>query len=197
MTAWHVAQLAIAFIAIAQLARSARSIAWRAPSDARALVDAAAIALSARQAELARALVSACQPAWTAQILTAGLAGPEGETPREAMNELCSMLVTHEADRLRTVGALGRIAGPLAFLAIVLELAAAFGPGHGLAALQRGLVESIAIGHAALSFAIGLSTMMACTLGATFLRERLRALTEELKRAREALIRVLEPTPDM
>jgi hypothetical protein len=59
------------------------------------------------------------------------------------------------------------------------------------------LVESIAIEHAALSFAIGLSTMIACTLGATFLHERLRALSEELKRAREALIRALEPKPDM
>lgn len=197
MTAWHAAQLALTCFALAQLARAGLAIVWRAPCDAGALSDSVAVALSGRQAQLARALVASCKPAWAARLLELGLDPNEHGTPREAMEELRASLVSREAERLRAVGALGRMAGPLAFLAIVLELGAAFSPGHGLLALQRGLVQSIAIQHAALSFAIGLATTVACTAGATFMRQRLHALSDELKRAREALCRTGQLEPDM
>ena len=197
MTGWHVAQLALTCIAIAQLARAARSIVWLAPSDGRALAETFAVAIRGRQLGLARAIVEACRPAWTARMLDAALAEGEGAEPKDAMDEVRSELVGEQADRLRALAALGRIAGPLAFLAIVLELAAAFGPGHGLIALQQGLVQSIAIERAALSFALGLATTLSCIAGATFLRERLRALSDELKRAREVAARALRAEPDM
>jgi len=197
VTAWHAAQLAVTVLALVQLTRVARAVLWTAPCDARVLSDAVTVSLAGRQPELARRLASAAQPAWAAQMTTLGLSDPEGVTPRDAMDDLRSTLVGKQADRVRALAALGRIAGPLAFLAIVLELAAAFGPGHGLLALQRGLVQSLAIERAVLSFAIGLATTLACTLAARFLRERLRVLSDELKQAREALLRALEPMADM
>lgn len=207
MTWWHAAQLAVAAVALAQLARAAKVIAWDAPCDPRALLDACGVALAGGQPELARALAGGCRPAWLARLAEAGIeAELEGASEtgardraraREAMDELAAALVLAEADRLRGLAGLGRIAGPLAFLAIVLELAAAFGPGHGLLALQAGLVQSIAIERAALSLAIGVATTMTCVLAATFLRDRLRALGDELKKGREALLRVREAAPDM
>jgi hypothetical protein len=197
VTAWHLAQLAVSMLALAQLGRVARAVLWIAPCDARMLVEAIAVSLAGRQRDLARRLASSAEPAWAAQMTTLGLADPEADTPRNAMDDLRAALVGFEAERVRALAALGRIAGPLAFLAIVIELAAAFGPGHGLLALQRGLVQSLAIERAALSFAVGLATTLVCTLGARLLGERLRALSEELKQAREALLRALEPTADM
>lgn len=197
MTGWHVAQLVLTCIAIAQLVRTARAIVWLGPGDGRALAEAFAVAIRGRQRALARAFVEACRPAWAAQMLDAALVEGEDERPQDAMDEVRSELVGEQADRLRALAALGRIAGPLAFLSIVLELGAAFGPGHGLMALQQGLVQAIAIERAALSFALGLATTLGCIAGATFLRERLRALSDELKRAREVAARALRSEPDM
>jgi hypothetical protein len=197
VTAWHAAQLALFGLALVQLARAAHAIVWRGPSDARALAEAFAIAIRGRQPELARAIAGACLPAWSAQMLEAALEEHEGVRPVEAMEDVRGMLVGDQADRLRALAAVGRIAGPLAFLSIVLELGAAFGPGHGLMALQRGLVQSIAVERAALSFAIGIATTLASTASATFLRERLRSLSDELKRAKEIAARALRADPDM
>jgi hypothetical protein len=197
VTAWHVAQLVLTAVALAQLVRTARAIVWTAPCDVRALCDSVGVALLGQQRDLAVALIAASRPAWAAQLLELALDPTEQDSPREAMDELRSSLVGRQADRLSTLGSLGRMAGPLAFLAIVLELSAAFSPGHGLLALQRGLVQSIAIQHAALSFAIGLATTVACTASATFMRERLRGLSDDLTRTREAMIKALEPEPDM
>lgn len=197
MTGWHAAQLALFGLALIQLARTARTVVWQAPSDARALADAFAVAIRARQPQLAGSIARACLPAWSAQMLGAALDKGEGARPEEAMEDVRGMLVGDHADRLRTLAAFGRVAGPLAFLAIVLELGAAFGPGHGLIALQRGLVQSIAVERAALSFAIGIATTLASTASATFLRERLRSLSDELKRAREVVTRALHADPDM
>jgi hypothetical protein len=197
VTAWHAAQLALFGLALAQLARTARTIVWRAPSDARALADAFAVAIRANQRALAGTIAGACEPAWAAHMLGAALEEGEGVRPEEAMDDARGTLVGDQADRLRTLAAFGRIAGPLAFLAIVVELGAAFGPGHGLASLQRGLVESVAMERAALSFAMGLATALACTASATFMRERLRSLSDELKRAREVATRAFRADPDM
>jgi len=183
--------------ALAQLVIAARTIAWTASSDMRALRDSVRVALSSGRRDLARALAAACRPAWAAQLIEAGLDPQDQDGPREAMDELRTTLVAREADRLRTLASLGRMAGPLAFLSIVIELGAAFSPGHGLIALQRGLVQSIAIQHAALSFAIGLATTLACTASATFMRARLRGISDDLKRARDGLLEALGPAPDM
>jgi hypothetical protein len=199
VTAWHAAQLDLFGLALAQLARTAHAIVWQGPSDTRALADAVAVAIRGHQSELARSIAGACLPAWSAQMLGAALEEQEGEgvRPWEAMDDVRGMLVGDQADRLRTLAAVGRIAGPLAFLAIVLELGAAFGPGHGLMALQRGLVQSIAVERAALSFAIGIATTLVSAGSAAFLRERLRSLSDELKRAREIATRALRADPDM
>jgi hypothetical protein len=197
VTPWHAAQLALFGLALVQLARAARAVVWQAPSDAGALAEAFAVAIRGNQRALAHSIAAACQPAWSAQMLGAALEEGEGVRPEEAMEDVRGALVSDQADRLRTLAAVGRIAGPLAFLAIVLELGAAFGPGHGLAALQRGLVQTIAIERAALSFSMGIATAMACTASATFMRERLRSLSDELKRAREVVTRALRADPDM
>lgn len=197
MTAWHAAQLAVACIGVIQLVRVALAIAWHAPANARALADAFSVAIRGRQRELAQAIATAAQPGWAAQML-AGALDPSGDArPDDLMEEIRGLLVGDQADRLRALAALGRIASPFAFLAIVIELGAAFGPGHGLAALQRGLVQSIAIERAVLSFAIGLSTALLCTAGASLMREQLRSLSDELKRARDVAARAFRADPDM
>ena len=197
MTAWHAAQLALACLAVVQLARVALAIAWRAPADSRALAEAFSVAIRGRQRELAQAIAAATQPGWAAQMLAGVFDEPSEARPEDTMEEIRGVLVGEQADRLRALAAFGRIASPFAFLAIVLELGAAFGPGHGLAALQRGLVQSIAIERALLSFAIGLATALLCTAGASLMRERLRALSDELKRARDVAARAFRADPDM
>lgn len=197
MTAWHAAQLALACIAVVQLARVALAIAWRAPGDSRALADAFSVAIRGRQRELAQAIAGAAQPGWAGQMLAGVLEEPGDARPEDTMEEIRGVLVGGQADRLRALAALGRIASPFAFLAIVLELGAAFGPGHGLAALQRGLVQSIAIERALLSFALGLATALLCTAGASLMREQLRSLSDELKRARDVAARAFRVDPDM
>jgi hypothetical protein len=197
VTAWHAAQLALTCAALIQLVRVALVISWRAPGDSRALADAFSVAIRGRQPALARAIAAAAQPGWTAQMLAGALDESEGIRPDDAMEEVRGSLVSDQADRVRALAAFGRIAAPLAFLAIVLELGAAFGPGHGLAALQRGLVQSVAMERAALSFAIGLSTALVSTSSASLMREQLRALSDELKRARDVAARAFRFDPDM
>lgn len=185
MTLWHWAQLLLGSIALVSIARSARTLMIQAPCDAEALSDAITTAIEAGHRSLAHALADACRPAWVARAWSVQLEASTGG--RRRAEELHNELVTSESDRLRTLSALGRLASPLAFLAIVLELANALHGEHGLVALQRGLVERIAIEHALLSFAIGAATTGVCVSAASVMRERLRALSRSLRRASPAL----------
>ena len=73
---------------------------------------------------------------------------------------------------------LGRIAPPLAFVGIVLELSWALGGGSGLLALQRGLPERVALQHALVGLGIGLGGWGTCIGFGLVLRRRARALRD-------------------
>jgi hypothetical protein len=205
VTAWHALQLVLAGLALLAIVRSALELGWRAPADAEALSAAVSTALAGKQHALAVSIAAACVPAWAASVVLAGLeAAEESRDPVEraaraeqAMEERASELTAGATDRLRTLLALGRIASPLSFLAIALELGSAFGGGHGLLALQRGLVESIAIAHALLSFGIGVGTAGACMAAASFLRARLQAERVGLTRIIARIAKPLTTAPHM
>jgi len=181
LTLWHWVQLTLSAGAAFEIARGANLLFVRAPCDARGLTPAIEIALRGGQRALASALAQACHPAWLAQAWTAGLGTPpSGSAPRKAVEEVHFDLVAQAAEGLRRLSSVARIASTLAFLAIVLELASAFNGGHGLLALQRGLVERLAVEGALLSFAIGLATSGACLGAAMPMRAHLRALSSDL-----------------
>jgi hypothetical protein len=203
VTAWHALQLVLSGIALLALGRSALELCWRAPADADALSEAVSTALAGKQPALAASIAEACAPSWAARVIAVGLeVATDGRnaTPARvsrAMDDLASELAAGATERIRTLLALGRIASPLSFLAIVLELSSAFGGGHGLAALQRGLVESIAIAHALLAFGIGVGTAGVCMASASVLRERLQAERASLARVVARTASALASVPHM
>ena len=200
MTLWHWVQVALSAGAAIEIALGASLLFVRAPCDARGLSEAITIALRGMQRDLAESIAQACHPAWAAQAWTVGLSAASagsGAAARQAVEELRFDVVARAAERLRRLSAVARIASTLAFLAIILELASAFHGEHGLLALQRGLVERLAIESALLSFGIGLATSGACLSAATPMRAQLRALSSELHRLAQRIGPSVHDSADM
>lgn len=190
MTWFNALQLLLATASAALIALRMRALLFEAPLDASAFTGALATALDAGQVGLARALADACAPAWPARLAASGLARLErGEAPDAALEET-QLELEHAAFRgLAPIVTLGRMASPLAFIGIIVEIGRAFGGGTGLAGLQRGLVASTALERALFTFALGLGTFLVCFAAIAMLTRRARALREDLRRVAALIAR--------
>ena len=90
---------------------------------------------------------------------------------------------------LRTIVTLGRMASPLAFIGIVLEIGRAYGGGSGIEGLQRGWVVSTAVERSLFTFALGMSTLALCMASLAVLQRRASAIRGDLQRVLRTLDR--------
>jgi hypothetical protein len=182
VTWFNALQFALALGAAVLIARRMRALLFEAAIDLPPFLTALQTALDAGQTALARRIADACAPAWAARLAAAGLAESEHGRARSAVDDL---LLDFEATATRGLGmiiACGRMASPLGFIGVILEIGQAFGGGTGLAGLQRGLVASQALERALFTFAVGASTFAACFAAATILQRRARVLRDQLRR---------------
>lgn len=183
MTWFNALQLALAAGAATLIARRMRALLFEAPLDGRAFVAALETALSSGQVALARRIAEACMPAWPARLATAALAKDERGGEAQGALEETQLELEHAAFRgLGAIVALGRMASPLAFIGVILEIGRAFGGDTGIEGLQRGLVESSSVQRALFTFALGFGTFAACFAAVAILRRRARLVREQLRR---------------
>lgn len=182
MTWFNALQFALAATAAVLIARRMRVLLFAAPLDMAAFVSALESALDAGQPALGRRIAEACLPAWPARLAEAALTESGGGRTRNALDELQLDLETAAWRGLGSIVACGRMASPLAFIGVILEIGGSFGGGSGLAGLQRGLVVSLALERALFTFAVGAATFAVCFAGATIVQRRARALREQIRR---------------
>jgi hypothetical protein len=176
-------QLALAASAVIVIARRMHVLLFVAPLDIKPFVSALDSALAARQPGLAQALARACAPSWPAQLADGALAQLERGAPvQEALDDAQLDLEAATSRGLGALVAFGRMANPLAFIGVMLELGRAFGQGQGLLGLQRGLVASSAMERSLFTFALGVATFAVCFVAATILQRRARRLRDDLHR---------------
>jgi len=191
MTWFHGLQLAYWAAAVYWGARQMNSLLFKAPVSVHPVVDELASHLPDDPVAAARVLGHA-QPAWIARVGVAYLRPPSGDAhdgPAEAQDVADGLRGTS----LRGIGSLitmGRIASPLAFLGVIMELTRAFGGGGGLDALQRGLPEQLALGRAATGVTMGIMTMLCCFAQAQMLSRQLKRLGLDMTRTQEAIGRL-------
>lgn len=168
MSAWHVGQGLLACGVLAYCWRHAQRILVDARCDAKAFMLAAcelhARALHTELGTIARA----CQPAWLARVCLAAISPDAPEGPEDLIERLRVEL----RSSVGALSSLGRLSMALGFLAILLQLAGALSGGHGLLALQRGLVERMALERSALSLALATGTAAVCYAAAHLFRSR-------------------------
>ena len=107
----------------------------------------------------ASALVAAARPSFAADACwpLLDLARPESERFADLDDTLFDVRarITRGLRALRIAASMGSLLG---FIGAAIEIHWIFNGDHGLLRLQAGLVESIALGHAVLSIALGIGT---------------------------------------
>jgi len=174
-------QIALAAGAVVLIARRMQILLFEAPVDTKPFLDALEAAVAAGQLGLARQIAEVCAPAWPASLASRGLAELElGGAAHTVMDEA---QLDFEAEAWRGIGAivaLGRMASPLAFIGVIIEIGRAF--GSGMEGLQRGLLASRALERSLFTFALGVGTFAVCFAAATILQRRARRMRADLQR---------------
>lgn len=175
--AWvHGVQLLLSAIALAVAARSLIRLYLASAVDTRPLLEAVSDGMLGNGAD-AFAVLSRFPHSAVARLAHARLTE---EHPGQESDVVIAQL-RHEAfEGVAALRTLGRMASPLAFIGVMVEMGLALTGGQGLVALQRGLAERIALEHAAVGVAIGVATSVVCLGAAATLqrggRERLSDL---------------------
>ncbi|MDD9937556.1 MAG: MotA/TolQ/ExbB proton channel family protein [Myxococcales bacterium] len=181
---FHGLQAVLFLVAAFEIARRVRVLLFEAALDGRTFCAALAPALQAGQLALAARLARACAPAWPARLASVAIEALCGDSSladaREQIDRTRFELEQDSAEGLAAIATFGRIAPPLAFIGIIVELGRAFGGGHGLLALKHGAAAQLALERSVLSFALGLGTAIVCVAAAVLLRRRARELREDL-----------------
>ncbi len=189
MTWFNALQLLLALGAVYLTARRAKTLCFEAPLDGNAFCDALETALAARQPALARRIAACCEPAWAARLASAGLAEAGGPESAARLDEQLTRFEEAAWSGLRALVTLGRMASPLAFIGVVIEIGRAYGGGSGIEGLQRGGAVGGAIERSIFTFAIGMSTLWLCMTSVGLLRGRARAVTRDLRRVARIVAR--------
>lgn len=182
MTWFNALQLLLAASAVYLTVRRAKMLCFDAPLDGDAFCEALETALAAEQVGLARRIAASNEPAWPAQLARLGLdegGGPEGAA---RLDEQLTRYEETAWNGLRALVSLGRMASPLAFIGVVIEIGRAYGGGSGIEGLQRGGAVSAALERSIFTFALGMSTLTLCMASLGVLRGRARAVTRDLRR---------------
>ena len=168
------AQVLLAVAVLGFSARGLWALLFVAPLDLPRFREALATAVGSGQLGLGRALCEACRPALVARHALAGVEALQRGMPLLPAIEESRLELEHGLDRGQAaLRALGRMATPLAFITIIVELGHASGD-RSLRALQRGLPLQAALDHALDAFALGLSTMIVAAAALSILRRAAR-----------------------
>jgi hypothetical protein len=192
LTLYNAMQAVLAIVATVVIARRSYDALFEAPLDVAVFLEALGTALEAGELGLARRIAESCAPAWPARLAASTLRALErGADPRAELEESHAAFA-HRASRGREVlSGIGRMAGPIALIGVILELGRAAHGGEGLVGLQQGLAARIALQRSLLTFSLGLSTTLLCFAAAAMLRRHALALCEDLGRVVAALERAL------
>lgn len=189
MSWFNALQLLLAASAVYLTVRRAKTLCLEAPLDGDAFCDALDTALAAQQVGLARRIAAGNEPAWAAQLASVGLREGAGPAGTARVEEQLARYEEAAWNGLRALVALGRMASPIAFIGVVIEIGRAYGGGSGIEGLQRGGAVSGALERSIFTFAIGMSTLTLCMASLGVLRARARALTRDLRRVARILLR--------
>jgi hypothetical protein len=168
------AQALLAMAVLGLAVRGLWALLFVAPLDLAPFREALAMAVGSGQLGLGRALCEASRPALVARHALVGLdALQRGAALLPALEE-SRLELEHGLDCGQTaLRALGRMATPLSFITIIIELGQASGD-RSLRALQRGLPLRAALDHALDAFALGLSTTIVAMAALSILRRAAR-----------------------
>ena len=184
----------MSFVFVIQLGLAAAAVLWgmvrlhalliRTALDAQSFLEALAEAIEVGEGE-ARKLAVVAPHAAIARLAFAEL-GSDGDSGEES--ELLYAGLKREAVvGITSMRTLGRMASPVAFIGVIVEMGLALQGGRGLSALQRGLPERLAIQQAATEVVLGLCTSLFCFFVASQLRRGAQARMAELKLTRDVI----------
>jgi hypothetical protein len=194
VTTFNLLQLLIAAAAAAITVVRLRVLWFEAELDVDAFLDAFETAFRAGELELARRIAEACLPAWSARLALDALARLDPQNrPDQLEYEVAEASNAAWRGRVALL-TLGRIAGPLALIGVILELGAALHES-GLTALERGLPVRIGIERSLLTFALGLATSVSCFAAAASVDRSARRISRGLQRVRAVLAAVGRTEP--
>jgi len=186
------AQGLLAALVLVIAARGMWALLFVAPLDLPVFREALATAVESGQLGLGRALCEACLPAFAARHALQGLGALERRSPLGPMLDESRLELEQALDQGRApLRALGRMATPLAFITIIVELGHA-ASDRGLRALQRGLPLREALDHALDALALGIATLLVAAAALAILRRAVR----DLQRALVAVSQALTAAPD-
>jgi hypothetical protein len=175
-----VAQGLLAALVIAIAGRGLWALLFVAPLDLASFRAALATAVERGQLGLGRALCEACLPALAARHALEGLSALERRSPLgPALDESRFVLEQVLEQGRGPLRALGRMATPLSFITIIVELGHA-GSDRGLRALQRGLPLRMALDQALDALALGFATLLVAAAALAILRRAARDLQRAL-----------------
>ena len=186
VTGFNAVQLVLAAGALATAIARLRVLWFEAELDLERFLDAFETAYRANQLSLARRIAQSCLPAWPARLALDALARIDSGRYREELDQDLAETASAAWRGRAALLTLGRIAGPLALIGVILELGNALHES-GLVALQRGLPVRLAIERSLLTFAIGLATTIACFAAASALDRGARRIARALERVAAVL----------
>lgn len=162
--------------------RSLRMFGW-ASLDARAFVPALEAELRQGRAAHALELTRALRPASAAVLASALLVEREqGGDVRAALEEALADARQALQRGRGAILSLGRMASPLALIAVIFELAPTTQWVNAADGLQRQALWAAALQRSAFSFALGLATLALCIAALLLLRRRAAAIGRDLDR---------------
>lgn len=182
MTTFHLLQLILLAAALAATGRAAWSYVNQTSLEGRLFLTAWADALCNGEKDEAGRLLDGASSCTVAKLLQASCNGSQDLSGPDVVISKLREETLRPAGRVR---ALGRIASPLAFIGVMIELGAAFADKQGLAGLQRGAVETVALEHAVLGLVLGLATSSICIAAAGQLARGAATRLGEFKLAQE------------
>jgi len=189
MSPLSAAQVLFAAVALWVVVRRLRVVLFTAPLDARLFGRALDRALDANDLDQARTLARAGGDAWLARIARAALdAWAEPATVSGVLDETLADLREDADSGLRPLRMIASLASTLGMLAAILGLNGVGVPSGGLLALQAGLQQSLAVGQAVASVAIGGATAVIVLLARAVVRRHTKRLYDEAVRLAAGLV---------
>lgn len=186
MTWFHLLQIVLWLAATTLSVRLVRGLCFDAALDVRPLNERLEQLLRI-DPQRAEALLQAARPAWIAIVGLEQLRAVGPDAGRGAADTRVSDLRQRAMGGLGTLMTMGRIAPPLAFLGVILELTTAFGGGDGLEGLQKGLPEQLALARSVTGVCLGATTATCCFVTTRVLAAALRQLERDVLRTRSRI----------
>lgn len=182
MTFFHVLQLAFAAVALGVVVERVRFLFYVAPLDTKPWLRAVLDAIDEDDLATATLLVKRARPALIAEVAHAGLqARADGEGAGPAIDERASLAEDQAVARLRAVRVFASLGSATGLLGAAIELGRLYGREYGLAALQAGRAEALAISSALLAVVVGTAVSLVCWTAFRILQKHAAAVIADIR----------------